>query len=624
MIKAITILRTDKSWQERRRAARSLRHDPSAEALIALKAAIDDIDDEVAQVAIISLVYANCPDVAQYITKPRFLLSTNSTLRWSVAHALSKFGNKSHFEFLLRMSEDVDWTVRDEVFSAFDKILSSLMAELESANNDAVDAEVHLLIRMLQIRQKGVRQKIYTILVAAFRNLSLDILFETLGGNNVLVETGVINVLGLLGQRSTIPRLAEQASSKAVLVRLEVVRNVCLLGGPEAINVLIIRLGDGEQRVVAAAIKALTVLKDEPLFSSILIDRLKHVQNVTIRKNILLTMGRTNDPRFIPSLFENIGSPFYYIRQASTEALAQYKELVYERVIDILNPEPISIAPFIKICKESSRIQARIQAIELIGKSRDPNAVKFLENLFVDPSEEIVAAAEDALASIFKSNWERANCAHILGDIGNAGSVRSLLKVLSDWSIEVRSEAIGALRKLHFVESPDEIILAFKTEKDAQNRSEIIASLGNVSQVNNKTKPTIISALEDKSQLVRQQAARMLRLLGTQDGVIERLLSHLADEAIDVRTACLNSLFTLGEAILDDVRRAFAESDKPYITFHCMNLIGLLGDKSMEPKLTDIAEKEPSAFLAQRAKIALRVLKNNRETDRELLFSEHQ
>lgn len=619
----IEILKADKSWRERRRAARALRHDSSQEAIEALTEAINDVDDEVAQVAIISLVLANKPDVAHYITRPRFSLSSNSGLRWAVAHALSKFGNKSHFEFLLRMSSDTDWMVRDEVFSALDFILSSLMMELESGNKECVDENIHLLVRMLQVRQKGVRQKIYSILVKAFKKLPLDLLLETLGSDNVLVETGVINVLGMLGQRNIVPHLAKYAASPSILIRLEVIKNVSILGGPEALIVLINRLGDGEERVTRAAKDALHTQKNEPYFTDILIDRLNNVQSVTIRKNIVQVMGRTMNPEFIPSLFVNLGSPFYFIRQAATQALVLCKELVYDRVLDIMNPVPISIAPFLKICKENMHIQARLQGIELIGKSREPHAIKVLEELLSDPSSEITTAAEEAMDSIFRSNWERANCAHILGEIGNADAAPCLLRALTDWSIEVRTEAIGAVRKLRIANSPDELIHAFHIEKDSQIRRELIACLGEVGQVNAQTKPTILSALDDKSQLVRQQAARMLRLLGPQEAVVMLLIKHLDDDSLEVRTACLNSLFALGDSILGDIRKAFAESKKIKVIFHCMNLAGLLGDISLEPQIQNIADQSESPILAQRAKVVLRALKSAHEADREILFTEN-
>ena len=233
MVKILSVLKTDKSWRERRRAARLLRKAPSDAAIQGLMEAVDDFDDEVAQTAIMSLIYLNNAEVTRTITKHRFLLSKNSVLRWTVAHALSKFGNKSHFEFLLRMSLDSDWSVRDEVFSAFDRILTGLMEELDTvtADPDSVSEDVHLLIRMLQIRQKSVRKKIYPILVSAFQDLSIDPLFEALTSENVLIKTGVINVLGLLGRQDTVSYLAKHAASVSVPVRLEVVKNVSLIGG---------------------------------------------------------------------------------------------------------------------------------------------------------------------------------------------------------------------------------------------------------------------------------------------------------------------------------------------------------------------------------------------------------
>jgi HEAT repeat protein len=628
MVKILSVLKTDKSWRERRRAARLLRKAPSDAAIQGLMEAVDDFDDEVAQTAIMSLIYLNHADVTRTITKHRFLLSKNSVLRWTVAHALSKFGNKSHFEFLLRMSLDSDWSVRDEVFSAFDRILTGLVEELdtadkESADMDSVSEDVHLLIRMLQIRQKSVRKKIYPILVSAFQHLSIDPLLEALTSENVLIKTGVINVLGLLGRQDTVSYLAKHAAAVSVPVRLEVVKNVRLIGGPEAINILISRLGDGEVRVVSAAKDALVQLKNEPHFADILIDRLNFIQNVNIRQNILQVMGRTGGTRVIPLLFVNIGSPYYFIRQAATRALVNYKDMVYERVLDVMAPAQISIAPFLKMCKDAGHVQVRLQGIELLGKSKDPYCIKVLEELLADPSKEIVAAADEAMENIFKSNWERANCAHILGEIGNPNCVGALLKALTDWSIEVRSEAVGALRKLRTVPSPEAIIQAFKVEKDAPIRSELIACLGDVGQINALTKPVIVAAMADKSQLVRQQAARALRFLDQEDETTGLLINHLADESVEVRTACVNSLYALGEHILHYVRDAFAVREEYYVKFNCLNLIGLLRDLTMEPAVTRLAEQEDGP-LTKRAKIVLRTLKNNREADREILFAEHE
>jgi HEAT repeat protein len=623
MGKTLSVLKTDKSWRERRRAARLLRKAPSEAAIQGLMEAVDDFDDEVSQTAIMSLIYLNHAPITQRITKHRFLLSKNSVLRWTVAHALSKFGNKSHFEFLLRMSLDSDWSVRDEVFSAFDRILTGLMEELDVADKESVSEDVHLLIRMLQIRQKSVRKKIYPILVSAFQQLSIDPLLEALTSENILIKTGVLNVLGLLGRQDTVSYLAKHAAAVSALVRLEVVKNVSLIGGPEAINILISRLGDGDVRVVNAAKDALVQLKHELHFTDILIDRLNFIQNVNIRQNILHVMGRTGGTRVIPLLFVNIGSPYYFIRQAATQALVNYKDMVYERVLDIMTPAQISIAPFLKMCSDTNHVQVRLQGIELLGKSKDPYCIKVLEELLADPSKEIVAAADEAMESIFKSNWERANCAHILGEISNLGCVGALLKALTDWSIEVRSEAVGALRKLRTVDSPNAIIQAFKMEKDAPIRSELIACLGDVGQINAQTKPIIITAMEDKSQLVRQQAARALRLLDQEPETIGLLIDHLADESVEVRTACLNSIYTLGEHVLNDVRLAFKSREEYYVKFNCLNLIGLLRDLSMEDAVARLAEQEDGP-LSKRAKIVLRTLKSNRDADREILFAEHE
>ena len=620
MTQQISILQNSADWRQRRKAARTLRDHKCEESLTALKDAVKDFDDEVAQAAILALIHRQCKEVTNFVTKPRFILSPNSSLRWTTAHSLHMFGAKTDFGFLLQMSHDADWTVRDEVLSALEVQLDNLQRGSEDSSVD--DNDMSLLIRMLQIEHKGIRKKTINILVQKFTDTSLDILLEALNSDSILLKTGLIAVLGKIGGKGEIEKLAKFSSDKSPAVRRAVVQASSSIGSYRVAPVLISSLDDSDSEVVDTARDNLVKLASEDHVVDILIENLATIKSVRIRKNIIHVMGKISDNRVIPSLIGQLGTSYFFIRQAATHALINYKDTIHDEITAAMCPNQIDIGPFLEQCRKETNIYLQRELILLLGSLKNTQAVGLLEKYIESEYTELSTAAENSLDMIFTAKWARANAARLLGEIGGTKAIEMLIGGLQDWSIEIRYEAVLSLRKLRPALATEPIITAISRESDDLIKGEMLATLGDIGDYT----PTIIAIVKkhatDQSQIVRQQAIRILGLFDCNTNNIPLLIKSLADQSHAVRMVALNALYSLGPNVLPDTVSTLRQSVEKYQIVHCLNLLGLFEASVHILLIQEVLSNTTSKTVRNRGLLVQHILINNRPEDKAKLFTE--
>ena len=155
--------------------------------------------------------------------------------------------------------------------------------------------------------------------------------------------------------------------------------------------------------------------------------------------------------------------------------------------------------------------EVRERAVFLIGRTSDEHAVPILTEFLKD-----------------KHSRVRARAAEALGSIGGVKSVRALIGALDDGNVFVREHAAGALGELKDTVAVWPLIMALK-DGNAAVRSAAAFALGKIRDP--RAIPSLYSLLKDEQLRVRQIAQQSLSMLTD----ISQLITALDDKSPMVR-----------------------------------------------------------------------------------------
>ena len=613
-----TLLKNN-DWEERRRAARLLGRDKSQETIKTLLKSFDDeIDDDVIHASILSLARLEVPEVINLVSKPRIFSSDNPSLRWAAAYTFGKLGNANHFDYLSRLIDDPDWAVRNEAVIALERLITQV-AKTPSMDN------LKILIRMLHIEHISLHNTLVET-ISKFGSSAIGPLVETLSIQNDLIKTGAVKILGNIGSNLIFEDLILLAADESVEVRKEVIRALGKISSCtqstdrfHAYNTIIERLRDGNREVVETAIRTLVSRKDDEILISILIDALKNIFNVAIRKNILTVMGKIKHPDMKLPILNHLGNTYYFIRRSAAKAILEYGEEIRPFINEILMINKTPIEPLIAEATQTEHIRRRVRAIKSLGQLKNPLAFDVLSKLEQEELDVVTAAAEDALYFIRDAIRARIYGAYVFGELGGEESIHILIDELSDKSAEVRWAVVQALRKIRSDKVLDELAHIAVNDEASYVRREAIAAIGDIGVFDEKIKNVLLKTLKDEIRSVRAESARVLgRILD--DDVVDALIQTFYDQFSSVRTNALNALFNIGKKVLPKIRAELKRTDKKNVRLNAMILLGVLQDYESLPYLLKIANKEKDKDAKRYVKSVIKLLE--KKVDEKSVFEE--
>ena len=313
------------------------------------------------------------------------------------------------------------------------------------------------LVKALQDNNRDVRRAaIESLLKVGVANVN-DTLLKTLADKDWEVRRTGTLALGRLFDASIVPHLIEVLEDKIKGVQLAAIKSLAQIGDERAIVPLMELLVHSDGEVVWAAGVALSSFGE--LVPVDELGGLLGARDVTTRTNAIRALGATRREDAIAYLAKALDDPSSDVRTAAIEAIAPIlNKATLELLIKALSDEkakvrfcavealgfrtknPIAIDGLIGMLRDKDE-KVRATAALWLGRSRNRQAVAFINPLLEDTAEVVRFQAIDAL-----------------GEIGGHQSLQALAPMLGDWQAKVRCRAIVAIGQIGKESNEQEVV----------------------------------------------------------------------------------------------------------------------------------------------------------------------
>ena len=192
-----------------------------------------------------------------------------------------------------------------------------------------------------------------------------------------------------------------------------------------------------------------------------------------------------------------------------------------------------------------------------------------------------------------KDSVERRNAALALGWIGDAKTVRPLIKRLTEEKdVIVRGEVANALGEIGDVKDVKPLVERLTEEKDKVVRGEVAWALGSIGS-DDAVEPLIERLNEKKEEVVvRGKAAEALGKIGN-PGAVEPLISALNDEDVNVREKAAEALGKIGSTKSEEALiKALKDKHEP-VRYTTAEALGSIGNaEAVEDLISALKDKD--------------------------------
>jgi HEAT repeat protein len=200
-------------------------------------------------------------------------------------------------------------------------------------------------------------------------------------------------------------------------VRAQTVKKLSVTQDPHAAPVLLLYLGDPDQKVGLYMAQALGDIAEEDALSALRL-ALKD-PDPNIRWRAAMALGDHRDAKAVPGLAQLLQDPDKLVQNVAANALAQIgnREAAYALAAGLGSSEPSTVnntmkgllrlgpdaVPVLTLILESSNSQARRNSASLLGYIADPKAEAALRRKAAsDPDADVRSEAEWALREVIK------------------------------------------------------------------------------------------------------------------------------------------------------------------------------------------------------------------------------
>lgn len=345
--------------------------------------------------------------------------------RWNAIRAIGELG-EPFIEPLVRALSDEHWIVRRGAGDALARIghpaVPSLIKILENGDEDARreteraliligEPTVRPLMDALIHENVQVRRRAVQTLGLLQSPEAVPSIISALKDSDPLVRQEAALSLSRYSDTASVTPLIDLLKDEHGYVRMAAVETLCAIG-PDAIDPLILALGEGDEQLRNRASFALVNIG--PPAVDRLIDSLQD-DNAAKTRSCAWILGRIGDERAIPHLVSALGHPDRYVRREAIDSLAAM--------------DTAAVLPLTQAFRdgETPVRHCAMEALWMIGAPAAEN----IRDLLFDPSPDV-----------------RKRSALLLGEIGVRSSADSLSRLLGDEDPSVRRVAFEAIEMI--------------------------------------------------------------------------------------------------------------------------------------------------------------------------------
>jgi len=189
----------------------------------------------------------------------------------------------------------------------------------------------------------------------------------------------------------------------------------------------------------------------------------------------------------------------------------------------------------------------------------------------------------------------RENCARLLGEMGDTGSVDLLVDAMADPSRRVHNSSTQALAKLG-EPAVSELLKGLKSE-NWKTRAGSVVALRIIGQ--HDAVPVLKGMLDDKSHYVRKEVVKSLARMGRED-VLDSLEKMINDESRGVRLAAVGGLGRIGKnEAIEPLKMVLEVEEDAEVRIRAVHSLELIGTSfAYEAMKTALADSDPEVSAA--------------------------
>ena len=365
--------------------------------------------------------------------KTVFLNDQHPQLRHKLIDLLTICYNIDGIDFLKEQYKKCkDGSVRKKVIEKTGQgdLNNSLLFFIEALNDPDIEAKKEAII----------------LLGKTDAGEALTPLINILHFRNNEIYNSLIDSIVKIGKKGNLHVINDFVSSEDLYIKREIPLILGKIKNKESENVLINFLSDEDSIIRKNSVKALDgiiELKNVKNVIALLTD-----QDIEVRKEVIRVLGNLGSKRGIKPLLDLLKENDAKIRNLAKNAL--YKNLDKTKSPELLY----------EIVK-GRNINARREAIKLLGMLKDDNAIDLLLSVFNSKVASLRGSAYRSLLRILSNNidnkiisalsdksWQvRMFCAKIIGEIADPITIDYIFDLIEDENGSVRKAAVDALIK---------------------------------------------------------------------------------------------------------------------------------------------------------------------------------
>ncbi len=495
--------------------------------LLSILSSSENLEDKVKSVKILAKFEDNENSRLQDL-KNLFLNDRHPQLRIKLIDLLAKIYGNEGIKFLKEQYKNCsDGTVRKTL--------------IEKVGNADLNGSIPFFIKVLGDPNIEAIELVITFLGNSGAKEALAPLIERLHFRNPEIYVPLINSIVKIGKKGHQQPIFNYIDSDDVYIKREIPVILGKIGNKESETVLINFLKDGNPLIRKNSLKALEKIIELKNIKYILAT-LKD-QNIDVRKESIRVLGNIGSKRAINPLTEILKDKDVKVRNLSKNALYKiFKKIKSNDVLyDIL---------------KGKNINARREAIKLLGMLKDVNAIEYLIKTFDSTVASIRRASyrailrilqnridEKIIDSLAEKSWRvRMYCTKILGEIGDPAAIETVFELIQDENGSVRKAAIDAL--INF--KSDKVIEMAKSSLKNTNWKirragvKLLIRVGSKESIN-----SLISCLDDNDVYIKSWAAMALGKIKDVDS-IEPFIQLLKETDDKIRLSAIKALGEIG------------------------------------------------------------------------------
>ena len=404
-------------------------------------------------------------------------------------------------------------------------------------------------------------------------NDSIPFFIEVLGDTNIEVKELAITLLGKSGSKEALAPLIERLHLRNAEIYVPLIKSIVQIG-KKGYQEIVYNYIDTEdvniKREIPVILGKMGIKESETVLINFLED-----ENPLIRKNSLKALEKIIDLKNIKNILATLNDPDIDVRKESIRVLGNIgSKRAISPLLAILKDKDAKIRnltknALYKIFKKiesndvlydilkGKNVNARKEAIKLLGMLKDVNAIDTLIKTFDSTVASIRRASfrailqilqnkidEKILNSLAGKSWRiRMYCTKILGEIGDPNTLNTVFNLIEDENGSVRKAAIDAL--INF--KSDKVIEMAKSSLKNSNWKirragvKLLIRVGSENSIN-----SLISCLNDDDVYIKSWAAMALGRIKDVDS-IEPFIQLLKENDDKIRLSAVKALGEIGK-----------------------------------------------------------------------------